>query len=86
MSRRTLDRATTAREVCAHFDHHPALVEVHQSGSHRVYRGPSGTVIVPAHSGDVPRGTLRSIQRMALMAGLAVLVIGLVVVAAVSVV
>lgn len=77
MTRRTLEKAHTGREVCAHFDNHPALVEVHQSGSHRIYRGPRGSVIVPAHNGDVPRGTLRSICRMAALAGLAALVIAL---------
>lgn len=75
MARRTLDRATTYREVAAHFDHHPALQASRQSGSHRTYTGPHGVVIVPCHNGDVPRGTLRSICRMALLAGLACLVV-----------
>lgn len=75
MARRTLDRSTTYREVTAHFDHHPALVESRQSGSHRTYTGPTGSVVVPCHSGDVPRGTLRSIVRMAVMAGLACIVV-----------
>lgn len=42
---------------------------VRQRGSHRVYRASSadGAVtvqtVVPQHSGDVPRGTLRAIER-----------------------
>lgn len=74
MTRRTLDRATTGREVCQHFDNHPALVSVSQSGSHRKYTGPRGIVIVPAHSGDIARGTLRSIVRMAALVVAVVLV------------
>lgn len=74
MSRRTLDRALTGREVAAHFDNHPALISVRQSGSHRTYRGPRGSVTVPVHGGEIARGTLRSIRRMALIAGLACLV------------
>lgn len=75
MARRTLDRSTTYREVAAHFDNHPALRAARQSGSHRTYTGPTGSVVVPCHNGDVPRGTLRSIVRMALMAGLACLIV-----------
>jgi predicted RNA binding protein YcfA (HicA-like mRNA interferase family) len=75
MTRRTLDRATTAREVCQALDHHPALREKRQRGSHVVYTGPGGNVIVPAHPGDLKRGTLKSICRMALLAGLSVLVL-----------
>jgi predicted RNA binding protein YcfA (HicA-like mRNA interferase family) len=72
MTRRTLDKSTTAREVCQALEHHPALVEVRQSGSHRIFRGPSGMVVVPAHGGNLRRGTLRSILRMAALAGLSV--------------
>lgn len=80
MTRRTLDRATTAREVCQALEHHPDLREWRQSGSHRTYTGPHGIVIVPAHAGDLKRGTLRSILRMAAMAGLAALVVAVVIV------
>lgn len=73
MSRRTLDRAHTGRELCQHFDHHPELRARRQSGSHVVYTGPRGSVVVPNHGGDVARGTLRSIIRMAALAGLAAL-------------
>ena len=71
MTRRTLDRSHTYQEVQQHLDHHPALRDVRQSGSHRTYTGPHGCVTVPCgHRGDVPRGTLRSICRMAALAGL----------------
>ena len=37
-----------------------------QTGSHAIYRHPSGrTANVPMHTGDIPAGTLRSILRMA---------------------
>lgn len=77
MTRRTLDRAHTGRELCQHFEHHPALRAKRQNGSHVVYTGPTGTVIVPNHPGDVKRGTLRSIIRMAALAGLATLAVAL---------
>lgn len=75
MTRRTLDRARTGRELCQHFDHHPALRAKRQSGSHVIYTGPNGQVIVPNHNGDVKTGTLRSIVRMAKLAGLATLLV-----------
>lgn len=75
MSRRTLDRSHTYQEVQQHFDHHPAVTNVRQTGSHRIYSGPRGSVVVPiGHRGDVPRGTLRSIMRMAALAGLALFI------------
>ena len=75
MTRRTLDRAQTAQQVCQHFEHHKDLRAWRQCGSHRVYTGPHGQVIVPCHNGDIKRGTLRSILRMAALAGLAVIVL-----------
>ena len=80
MTRRTLDRAVTGREVRQHFDNHPSLREVRQSGSHRIYRGPTGSVVVPCHDGDVAKGTLRSIRRMAALAGLAMLAVAVAVI------
>lgn len=80
MSRRTLDRSHTYQEVQQHFDHHPAVTDIRQSGSHRTYTGPRGSVTVPiGHRGDVPRPTLRSIIRMATAAGLICLVLFIVV-------
>lgn len=76
MTRRTLDQAHTSREVHAALAHHPALVKVRNGGRHTVYVGPSGSVPVSNHPGDVPRGTLKSICRMAALAGLAALVMG----------
>ena len=75
MTRRTLDRAHTSREVHQHFEHHPALVSKRSSGRHTVYKGPGGSVPVPTHPGDVARGTLRNIVRLATLAGLAVAVV-----------
>ena len=72
MSRRTLDRAHTYQEVQQHLDHHPAVVSVRQSGSHRTYTGPTGIVTVPCgHRGDMPRPLLRAIVRASIAAGLA---------------
>ena len=79
MSRRTLDRAHTYQEVEQHFDHHPAVVAVRQSGIHRTYTGPTGIVTVPCgHRGDVPRPLLRAIVRASIAAGLACLIVAIV--------
>ena len=86
MTRRTLDPAHTSQEVNQHFQHHPALVSYRVSGGHTIYTGPTGTVVTTNHPGDIPRGTLRSICKMAVMAGLGALVIGLVIAAAAMVV
>lgn len=78
MTRRTLnpDSHLKYREVEAHFDHHPAVTAIRQSGSHKTWVGPRGSVTAPVgHNGDVPRGTLRSICRMAALAGLLCLVL-----------
>lgn len=81
MSRRTLDQAHTYQEIEAHFDHHPKVVKVRQSGSHKTYVGPTGTVTTPVgHRGDMPRPLLRAIQRAALAAGLACLIVAVLVV------
>jgi predicted RNA binding protein YcfA (HicA-like mRNA interferase family) len=58
--------AVRVREVNKRIEGHGGVF-VRQKGSHRVYRVNRGTwvimVVVPQHSGDVPRGTLRSIER-----------------------
>lgn len=46
-------------------------------GKHTVYEGPHGSVPVPNHDGDCPRGTWRSIARLAILAGLAALAVAL---------
>jgi len=55
-----------AREVNARIER-AGGVQVAQRGSHRKYRVTAGAVtrrtIVPQHSGDVPRGALRAIER-----------------------
>jgi predicted RNA binding protein YcfA (HicA-like mRNA interferase family) len=45
--------------------------ERRQSGSHRIFRHPSrqGSVSIPMHTRDVPRGTLRNILRQAGLTG-----------------
>ncbi len=79
MTRRALEEARTAREVCAHLEHHPALRGWRQSGSHRIFTGPDGAVGVPMHNGDLKRGTLRSIMRRAALVGLAMLALAVVI-------
>jgi len=38
--------------------------KVHQAGSHQKWRlGDGSIVMIPVHGGDVPLGTLRSIER-----------------------
>lgn len=78
MTRRALKASHTYQEVQQHLDHHPALRDVRQAGSHRTYTGPHGCVTVPCgHRGDVPKGTLRSIVRMATLAGLGLICIAI---------
>lgn len=80
MTRRTaaeeLERAHTSREVHAALSRAPHLVNV-RPGKHTVYIGPRGSVPVPNHNCDMPRGTLRSICRMAAAAGLFCLVLAI---------
>ena len=73
MTRRTLNQATTYREIHAALEHSPRLTSMRANGRHTVYSGPNGCVPVPNHQGDCPNGTRRSIQRMAALAGLAAL-------------
>ncbi len=78
MSRRSLDQAHTYREIHSALERSPALVSKRNGGRHTVYVGPNGSVPVPNHAGDAPRGTLHSICKMAALAGLSVLVLALV--------
>jgi hypothetical protein len=42
----------------------PTIRVIHQDGSHQKWRLHDGSsVIVPVHSGDIPPGTLRCIER-----------------------
>ena len=58
--------AVRVREVNKKIEGHGGVF-VRQKGSHRVYRVNRGTwvimVVVPQYGGDVPKGTLRSIER-----------------------
>lgn len=79
MARRSLDRSHSYLEVQQHFDHHPNVRAVRQSGSHKTYIGPRGNVTVPVgHRGDMPPGTLKSIIKAATLAGLFCLVLAFV--------
>lgn len=64
-----LEHAKTHREVNAALGRAPHLCGV-RPGKHIIYVGPHGSVAAPNHPGDCPRGTLRSICRMAVAAGL----------------
>lgn len=80
MAIRSLDphKVYPKREVESYYDHHPAVESSRQCGtSHKVYKGRRGSFVVPTGPGDMPRGTLTSILRMAAAAGvlLAVLLI-----------
>jgi hypothetical protein len=77
MTRRGLPQSHTYRDLHQHFSHHAALQGTRNGGPHTIYRGPSGSVPVPNHNGDVPHGTLRSIVKMALLAGLGVVLMAL---------
>ena len=80
MTRRALPQAHTKRELHQHFAHHPNLASTRTRGRHTIYTGRNGfSVPVANGNGDVPRGTLASIVRMASLAGLAALVLAVVV-------
>ncbi len=71
----SLSRCRTSRDVESYLAHRGA-VKICQSGSHAKWRGPSGAqVIIPCHNGELPRGTLSSIVKMILIAGLGVAVV-----------
>lgn len=42
------------QEVVSYYDHHAAVIDSHQTGSHKVYKGPRGSFVVPAGAGDMP--------------------------------
>jgi len=75
MTRRILIKCTTNHELEQHFDHHPALITWRKCGGHKIYTGPTGQVVITTHPGECPRGTLKSILKMAVLAGLAVAVL-----------
>ena len=75
MTRRTLAKAITNREIRDHFRHHPNLVSSRQVGSHEIFTGPTGIVVTSCHPGDAKKGTKSAIERMAQLAGLAVLAV-----------
>lgn len=82
MAQRTLnpDKLTPNRDVESYFDHHPLVTDVRVCGSHKTWKGPHGSVTAPVgHPGEMARGTLRSVIRAAVAAGLAVLLIALIV-------
>jgi predicted RNA binding protein YcfA (HicA-like mRNA interferase family) len=78
VTRRTLDQAHTYREAHAALEHSPTLQGVRRGGRHIVYEGPNGVVPVPNHNGDAPRGTMKSIYKMACAAGLVCLTMAMV--------
>ncbi len=62
------------KEIHAALSRSPNLRDVRRVGDHEVYVGPTGSVPVPHdHGGDCPKWTWKSIVRMAVAAGLAVL-------------
>ena len=68
------------REVESYYDHHPAVTSARQCGtSHKVYKGPRGSFVVPTGPGDCPRGTLKSILTQAAAAGVLCLVVAVLV-------
>lgn len=76
---RRIDFTERAQGVVTHDEVHAALRRskhlrgIRRTGPHTVYEGPRGSVPVPNHRGDCPRGTWRSICRLAILAGLAAL-------------
>jgi predicted RNA binding protein YcfA (HicA-like mRNA interferase family) len=73
MSSKQLDHCRTSREITSYLSHRGATCS-RQSGSHSVWHGPNGAqIIVPCHAGDLKRGTLSSIIKMIIVAGLGML-------------
>ena len=74
------DKLYAKLEVESYYDHHPAVTESRQCGtSHKVYKGPRGSFVVPTGPGDCPRGMLRSILTQAAAAGVFALALALVI-------
>jgi hypothetical protein len=67
------------QEVVSYYDHNPAVLDSHQTGSHKIYRGPRGSFVVPNGAGDMKRGTLKSILAQAAAAGVFGLVLAVIV-------
>jgi len=57
-------RIVTAKELVAILEQ-AGWVKDRQSGSHAIFKHPDkpGRLVVPMHSGDVPKGTMRSILK-----------------------
>ena len=72
MTRRALsDDNIKYADVTAHFERHPQVREIKRKNATVKVYGPHGTVMYHDHPGQtVPGGTLRSIRRMAVLAGL----------------
>jgi hypothetical protein len=82
MAIRQLDphKVYTKREIVAHYDRHPAVLDSRQCGtSHKVYKGPRGSFVVCNGPGECPRGTLKSILAQAAAAGVFGLVLAVIV-------
>ncbi len=75
MSSKPLNRCRNSREFSGYLSHRGAI-HIGQVGSHSKWRGPNGAqVIIPCHNGDLPRGTISSIVKMIVIAGLGVAVV-----------
>lgn len=59
----TVDRAAVTARRLAQILRRSGCEVVRQKGSHQVWRCRECQTVVPVHSGDIPKGTLRSIER-----------------------
>jgi predicted RNA binding protein YcfA (HicA-like mRNA interferase family) len=81
MGNHNLSHCHTAREIESYLSHRGATC-VRQTGSHAIWKGQQGgPIVIPCHNGDLPRGTLGSIVKMILIAGLGILLLTCLIVA-----
>ncbi len=71
MAKKPLKDCRKAKDFDKFFGSHPDLVDTRQTGSHKIWRGPTGSVVTHSNGAtDIPKGTRSSIRRMAALAGL----------------
>ena len=65
-----------AKDFDKHFSSHPDLKSVRTTGSHKIWGGPTGSVVTHGHGNkDIPRGTGKKIVIQAIAAGLILIVL-----------
>lgn len=69
--KKVLEDCRKAKDFDKFFTSHPKLVSTRQTGSHKIHRGPSGSVVTCGNGNeDICKNTQKSIIRQAILAGL----------------